>query len=144
MTAIAWIASFFGTCTLFTIILFVFTGLRAKRFARKSGLSALIERYLASHSPVSERLPRQTIGLGELVLEKSCTVALDEEGLYLLPRTTSTEYAPVLVPWASFGPAVPGTIGDTMGMRLPVGDPPIAYITLPNDIYEATRHYLNA
>jgi len=144
LTAIAWIAVVFGVCTLFTILLFVFAGLRAKRFARKSGLTALIDEHMAVHSPVGERLARQTIGLGEMVLEKSCTVAVDEAGLYLLPRTTNTEYAPVTIPWSSFGPAVPSAIGEEAGMRLPVDDPPIAHITLPTQIYETMRHYLSA
>jgi hypothetical protein len=105
----------------------------------KGGWGRPRERYSTPNLPAGQIVQRQTVKIGAVTYKRCVTVGIATEGLYLtIWRKT------VLIPWSEFK-----GVGQTMlyWQRVPlltVANPPVATITVQNDLFEIMRGRLMA
>lgn len=81
--------------------------------------------------------PCQSVGVGAAFYRHGVTVGADETGLYLAPaRPLSwTLRTNLLIPWAAIGKTAPAHLAWGKATSLIVGTPPLATLTLPNEVF---------
>jgi hypothetical protein len=118
-------------------------------FVQTSGWKTLAQRYKVIAEPEGRKLPRQTIKVGQVRWRWCVTVILNPEGMYLqLGRQNrflaTRNHPPVFIPWAEFNLPRKGQLYfGWEAVQLSVGEPEIAAITFPLDLYKKITGYLD-
>jgi hypothetical protein len=113
-------------------------------FARGGGYKALVERYGVEREPPPGALRRQTVMTDRTVAYKRCvTLAALPEGLYFRVDAPGLRAQPAtLIPWTEIVTVEPVRLYWFPGVRLTVGSPKIASLTVYAGCYERLRPYL--
>ena len=100
----------------------------------KGAWRRLVEIYATTNPPAGQVVQRQTVKVGAVVYNRCVRVGIADEGLYLtIYRKT------ILIPWNDFGRIDPTVLYWQNVPVLTVGNPPMATITVPNDLFERMR-----
>jgi hypothetical protein len=134
-----------GSLLLLLILVLAATALMWQLFARGSGWSALAERYPAATALAAPVIAGQTLQVGLVRYRRCVTVGIHQEGLYLaaqpglplLPRNP-----PLLIPWSEFHHPQETRLYWRRAEQLVVGDPRVASITFPFELYLRFERYL--
>jgi hypothetical protein len=113
-------------------------------FAKAGGLFRLAERYPAGAEPEGIKSTRQTVQIGPVRYRFCTTVVISPAGLYLWPRPALSRYSPLLIPWDAITKCEEARLYWQKAMRLTVGEPPAATVTIYAALFEALRAYLPA
>ncbi len=130
-------AAFFSFFVLvFGAIIVLLIGLLVllSRLFAAGGWGALAEHFRAEEQPEGARLNMQQIMVGP-VRYRGCVVASSARGLYL-KMFIFPFHPPLLIPWYEFRHVEDTTLYWRRAKRLTIGDPPIAHLTVLNDLYE--------
>jgi hypothetical protein len=113
-------------------------GLISGLFARGGGYKALVERFGVEREPPPSALRRQTVMMDRTVAYKRCvTLASVPEGLYFRVDAWGFRAQPAaLIPWAQVAAVERARLYRFPGVRLTIGSPCIASLTVYAGCYE--------
>lgn len=134
-----------GSVLLLLTLVLAATALMWQLLARGSGWRALAERYPARTALAVPVLAGQTLQVGLVRYRRCVTVGIYPEALYLaaqpglplLPRNP-----PLLIPWSEFHHARETRLYWRRARQLAVGDPVVAGITFPFELYQRFERHL--
>jgi len=134
-----------GSLLLLLVIVLAAISLMWQLFARGSGWSALAQRYPADAGLVEPTLTAQTVQVGMVRYRRCVTLGIHPDGLYLaaqpglplLPRNP-----PLQIPWSEFHHVQQTRLYWRRAAQLEVGDPRVASITFPFELYQRFERYL--
>lgn len=109
--------------------------------ARAGGWGDLARLYATERPPPPLALARQTLMVGFTIHRRCVSLAADEDGLYLkldFPLSLLRRPA-LLIPWTAFARVEKGRLYWREAAVLSVGDPPVATITAPMELFERIR-----
>lgn len=122
--------------------LYFFYTFLMRLFARMSGYNRLAQRYATPYQPEGQEYRRQTLQIGAVRWRNCVRIGVSPLGLYLRPEAMLTSYAPVLIPWDEIRKTEGTRLYWRQAWRLSVGEPRVATITLPMDLFETIRPHL--
>jgi hypothetical protein len=103
------------------------------------GWGKLAEVYGTNNPPTGQITKGETIQVGAVTYKRCVTLAVADEGMYVsIWRKT------VLIPWTEFKAVGQATLYWQKVPMLTVGDPPVASMTVPVQVFEAMRGKLPA
>jgi len=103
------------------------------------GWGKLAEVYGTNNPPTGQITKGETIQVGAVMYKRCVTLAVAEEGLYVLIwRKTA------LIPWTEFKAVGQATLYWQKVPMLTVGDPPVATMTVPVAVFQVMRGRLPA
>ena len=107
-------------------------------FARRGGYAALAERFVTTEPPPEPAFRGYSVMLDNTVAYKFCvTLGASPAGLYLHPEPRGLgEHPAVLIPWEQIARMEQTRLYWRHGVRLIVGEPRIAAVTLFADLWE--------
>ena len=103
------------------------------------GWRRLAEVYATANLPTGQITKRETIQVGAVTYKRCVTLGVANEGLYVaIWRKT------VLIPWTEFKAVGQATLYWQKVPMLTVGDPPVATMTVPVQVFDVMRGKLAA
>ncbi len=142
---------FFNFLIISTLIFFVVLAtyyLYAQHLTKASGWDVLTIHYRAYEKPTDEQLKSESLSgrmlksqslmVGPTFFNKSISIGATEDGLYLSSWFTRRA---LLIPWYDLGKAKEVNMGNQRGYAMKIGDPPIATITFPMQLYIIVRTF---
>jgi hypothetical protein len=107
-------------------------------FARRGGYAALAERFATTEPPPEPAFHGYSVMLDNTVAYKFCvTLAASAAGLYVHPQPRGLgDHPAVLIPWEQIGRVEKARLYWRPGVRLTIGEPRVASITLFADLWE--------
>jgi hypothetical protein len=119
-------------------------------FAKAGGYDKLVLKYGNATRPDGTSLSRQTIKVGAVRWRWSGNIVLGSQGLFIALGGAASaiplfgKLTPVLIPWSDFRSPRQGRLYlDWQAVELSVGNPEIAVITFPLDLYKKIAVYLD-
>ena len=98
------------------------------------GWRRLAEVYGTANPPTGQITKRETIQVGAVTYKRCVTLGVADEGLYVaIWRKTA------LIPWTEFKAVGQATLYWQKVPMLTVGDPPVATMTVPVQVFEVMR-----
>jgi len=119
-------------------------GLISGLFARGGGYAALVERFETTAPPPGPVVRGQTVMMDNTVAYKYCVAfAAAPSGLYMRVEARGLkEHPAVLIPWDEVKRVERTKLYWMPGMRLEIGDPRIARLSVWTRLFEMFRPYL--
>jgi hypothetical protein len=114
-----------------------------KLFARRSGLSALAERYPASDRPQHVDYTKQTVKFGAVRYRRCVGVSADAQGLYLDVNPPLGRRREILIPWDAVTAVHPARLYWRPAMAMSIGDPELATVTVYRRLFESLAPYMS-
>jgi hypothetical protein len=111
-------------------------------FGRVSGLNRLAQAYPAPHTPTWPTLTGRTVQIGAVRYRRCVTVNVSEAGLYLWVRPVLSKHQPILIPWSEVKQVRETVLYWQRAMRLSIGMPELATVTLQMNLFDLVRPYL--
>jgi len=111
-------------------------------FGRVSGLNRLAQAYPAPHTPTGPTLTGRTVQIGAVRYRRCVTVNVSEAGLYLWVRPVLSKHQPILIPWSEVKQVRETVLYWQRAMRLSIGMPELATVTLQMNLFDLVRPYL--
>jgi hypothetical protein len=111
-------------------------------FGRVSGLNQLSQVYSAPSTPTGPTLAGRTVQIGAVRYRRCVTVNVSDAGLYLWARPVLSRHQPILIPWSEVKQAQETILYWQRAMRLSIGLPEVATITLPMDLFTLVSPYV--
>ena len=111
-------------------------------FGRVSGLNRLAQAYPAPHTPTGPTLTGRTVQIGAVRYRRCVTVNVSEAGLYLWVRPVLSQHQPILIPWSEVKQVRETVLYWQRAMRLSIGMPELATVTLQMNLFDLVRPYL--
>jgi hypothetical protein len=111
-------------------------------FGRVSGLNRLAQAYPALRAPAGPTLTGQTVQIGAVRYRRCVTVNVSEAGLYLWVRPVLSKHQPILIPWSEVKQVRETVLYWQRAMRLSIGMPELATVTLQMNLFDLVRPYL--
>ena len=107
-----------------------------------SGLTRLASRYAASHPPEGRQFAKQTVQIGAVRFRKCVAVHVGSPGLHLHVRPIMSRYPPILIPWEEIQGRQPALVYWQSAMRMAIGKPSVATITVKASLFRIIEPYL--
>ena len=111
-------------------------------FGRVSGLNRLAQAYPAPRALAGQTLTGRTVQIGAVRYRRCVTVNVSEAGLYLWVRPVLSQHQPILIPWSEVKQVRETVLYWQRAMRLFIGVPEVATVTLPMDLFSIASPYL--
>jgi hypothetical protein len=104
------------------------------------GWESLSARFQTLREPLGPLVRQQTVRAGQVTHSRCVDIGLFDNGLYL--RLNSTPARTVLIPWGEFRDCNPDRLDRRQALRFTIGDPPIASLTLNNELARSFADHL--
>ena len=111
-------------------------------FGRVSGLNRLAQAYPALSTPAGPTLAGRTVQIGAVRYRRCVTVHVSDAGLYLWVRPVLSRHQPILIPWSEVKQVRETMLYWQRAMRLSVGMPEVATVTLLMDLFTLVSPHL--
>jgi len=112
-------------------------------FSKASGLDKLAERYPASREP--EWIQRKkNVMIGSVRYRRCSDIGLETEGLYLAINVPTAQPRTMLIPWSHLKVTGKTKIYWESATTLSAGEPEIARISMPDNLFKYLEPYLQA
>jgi len=134
-----------GTVVALIVIVVVSARLTDTVFQRSSGYARLVDSFPWHGEPPAGLVGRQTVQFGQVRYGGVVTAAVLDQGLYLHVRSRLVaRHRPLLLPWEEVSASFPAHLRGKKAVRLDVGRPPFASLTVQERLYADLRSRLVA
>jgi hypothetical protein len=134
-----------GTVAGLALIVFISVRIMAVVFKRSSGYLTLVDSFPCHERPDAGLTPRQTVVFGAVRYGRAVEAGILDDGLFLQVRSWILgRHRPVLIPWAEISACFAARIRTLEAVRLEIGRPSFAQVTVPARMYADLRTRLTA